>query len=315
MNGIKIKGTGHSVPAKVVTNEDLTHIVKTNDEWIISRTGIRERRHCVEETHTSLSVAAAREAMERAGISPDQVGVCIVATMTPDWLTPSAACLLQRELGLLEDTPCFDLNAACSGFLYGLHTIECLLAAAPRKYGLLVGSEVLSRMIDFSDRSTCILFGDGAGAVVVESAPAYPGIHAVLGARGDETILNIPGTGTGRPSKISMEGTAVFKFAVDQVPRCMETVLEQAGMTVEEVDFFVFHQANERIIDHVVKKHHIPQEKYYKNISRFGNTSAASVPIALDELVAGGTIRPGMKVLCVGFGGGLTWGGALVEFT
>lgn len=313
MNGVIVRGTGRCLPANEVTNADISQIVDTNDAWITSRTGIRARRHCTTETHTDLCIGAARQALAHAGITPQDVGVCIVATISSDWITPSAACLLQQSLGLPEDTVCFDLNAACSGFLYGLHTAECLLNAAPRKYGLVIGCETLSRYINWEDRSTCVLFGDGAGAVVVESTPSAPSIGAVLGARGNEHILQVPGAEKGRPSKIAMEGTSVFKFAVEIVPFCLDQVLEQTGMSISDIDFFVFHQANERIIDHVAKKYHIPSEKYAKNIASYGNTSAASIPILLSELVDAGNIHSGNRVLCVGFGGGLTWGGAVIQ--
>ena len=315
MSGIKLLGTGSAVPSKVVTNDDLAKIVDTNDEWISTRTGIRSRRYCAEgESHTSLCLAAARQALGRAGVKPEEVGVCIVATLTPDYLTPAAACLLQRELGLSEDTVCFDLNAACSGFVYALHTAQCLLDACPRKYGLVVGGEAFTRLVDFTDRTTCILFGDGAGAAVVRSGPDCPVLHTVVGARGDEKVLHIPGAGTGVPPYIHMEGTAVFKFAVETVPKCITQVLEQAHMTVEDIDLFVLHQANERIIDRVVKNLHLPPEKCPKNIARYGNTSAASIPLLLHELCASGALKPGMRALLSGFGGGLTWGAILLRY-
>lgn len=314
MNGIKIKGMGRCVPAHVVTNDDLAKIMDTNDEWISSRTGIRRRHHCETESHNSLCAAAARQALDKAGVAPEEIGACIVATVSPDTIVPSAACALQRELGLPNDIICFDLNAACTGFLFALHTMECLLNSSPRKYGLVVGAEVLSRMVDWNDRSTCILFGDGAGAAVVECRQDWPSISAVLGCHGDEHILRIAGPGTGEPSVIQMEGTRVFKFAVEAVPWCMDQVLARTGKTMDDVDFFVFHQANARIIDLVVRKYHIPPEKYYKNIAEYGNTSAASIPLVLSELEEAGTVGPGSRVLVVGFGGGLTWGGALVEF-
>ena len=314
MNGIKIRGTGRAVPEKVVTNQDLARIVETNDEWITSRTGIQRRRHCSGENHTTLCVSAAKAALDRSGVSPDQIGACIVATVTADTLVPSAACMLQRELGLPTDTPCFDLNAACTGFLYALHTMECLLNASPRKFGLVVGCEQLSRVINWDDRGTCILFGDGAGAAVVECREGWPSIGAVLGSQGDDELLRLPGIETGERSLIAMEGTKVFKFAVETVPRCMDEVLEKAGKTVEDVDFFVFHQANARIIDLAVRKFRIPPEKYYKNIHEYGNTSAASIPLVLSELQDQGKVGPGSRTLVVGFGGGLTWGGALIEF-
>ena len=314
MNGIKICGTGRAVPEKVVTNQDLEKIVETNDEWITSRTGIQRRHHCTGETHISLCVSAAKAALDRAGVSPDQIGACIVATVTADTLVPSAACMLQRELGLPTDTPCFDLNAACTGFLYALHTMECLLNASPRKFGLVVGCEELSRVINWEDRGTCILFGDGAGAAVVECREGWPSIGAVLGSQGDDELLRLPGIASGERGFIAMEGTKVFKFAVEAIPRCMEQVLEKAHMTVADVDFFVFHQANARIIDLAVRKFRIPPEKYYKNIQEYGNTSAASIPLVLSELQDQGKVGPGSRTLVVGFGGGLTWGGALIEF-
>ena len=314
MSGIKLLGTGSAVPSKVVTNDDLAKIVDTNDEWISTRTGIRSRRYCAEgESHTSLCLAAARQALGRAGVKPEEVGVCIVATLTPDYLTPAAACLLQRELGLSEDTVCFDLNAACSGFVYALHTAECLLAAAPRKYGLVLGAEVLSRITDFSDRGTCVLFGDGVGAAVVEWRAGYPSLHAVLGCRGNDEALFIPGVHTGAEPHIHMDGQAVFRFAVEALPRCAQQVLDRAGLGLEDVDRFVFHQANQRIIDFAVKKLGLDPARCAGNIARTGNTSAASIPLLLDELMTAGDLRPGQRALCVGFGGGLTWAGALVE--
>ena len=249
-----------------------------------------------------------------AGVTPDEIGACIVATVTGDNIVPSAACMLQKELGLPEDIPCFDLNAACTGFLFALHTMECLLNASPRKFGLVVGAEVLSRTINWADRGTCILFGDGAGAAVVECREGWPSISAVMGSRGDDELLRLPGIETGERGFISMEGTKVFKFAVEAVPACMDAVLKKTGKTVEDVDFFVFHQANARIIDLAVRKYHIPPEKYYKNISEYGNTAAASIPLVLSELQDQGRIGPGSRMLVVGFGGGLTWGSALIEF-
>ena len=314
MNGIKIRGMGRCVPDHVVTNADLAKRVETSDEWITSRTGIQHRHHCTLETHGTLCAGAARAALERSGVSPDEIGACIVATVTADTLVPSAACLLQRELGLPHDIPCFDLSAACTGFLFALHTVECLLNASPRKFGLVVGVETLSRVTNWDDRGTCILFGDGAGAAVVECREGWPSIGAELGCHGDSRLLRLPGVESGERSLISMEGTRVFKFAVEAVPWCIDRVLEKAGCAVEDVDFFVFHQANARIIDLAARKYHIPSEKYYKNIGEYGNTSAASIPLALSELEDLGRVGPGPRTLVVGFGGGLTWGGAIVGF-
>lgn len=314
MNGIKIKGMGRCVPQRVVTNEDMAKIVDTTDQWITSRTGIRHRRHCVSETHGSLCAGAARAALDRAGVSPEEIGACVVATVTADTLVPSAACVLQRELGLPGDIPCFDLSAACTGFLFALHTMECLLNASPRKYGLVVGAETLSRVTNWDDRGTCILFGDGAGAAVVECREGWPSIGAELGCHGDGQLLRLPGVEAGERSLISMEGTRVFKFALEAVPWCVDRVLERTGYAIEDVDFFVFHQANARIIDLAARKYRIPPEKYYKNIAEYGNTSAASIPLVLSELEDMGRVGPGSRTLVVGFGGGLTWGGAMVEF-
>ncbi len=314
MNGIKIKGMGHCVPAQVLTNEDIAQRVETSDDWITSRTGIRQRRHCAAEGHLDLCTGAAQAALEGAGVTADQIGVCVVATLAADTIVPSAACALQRTLGLPEDTVCFDLNAACTGFLFALHTVECLLNAASRSYGLVLGCDVLSRLTNWEDRSTCVLFGDGAGAAVVECRTGWPSIGAVLGVHGNESLLFCPGIGSDEPSCIAMEGQAVYKFAVAAIPWCLDQVLEKHHITVDAVDFFVFHQANARILDRVVRKYHIPPEKYGKNIDAYGNTSAASIPILLSELQAQGKLTSGSRVLVVGFGGGLTWGGALVEF-
>lgn len=315
MNGIRIKGTGRCVPQRIVTNADMEKIVETSDEWITTRTGIQRRHHISEgESITGMTAEAARRALENAGITADQIGACIVATLTPDTLVPSAACWLQRELGLPHDIPCFDLNAACTGFLYALHTMECLLNASPRKYGLVVGAEELTRVTNWEDRGTCILFGDGAAGVVVECREGWPSIGAVLGCHGTGEMLRIPGTAANAPSLVYMEGQKVFKFAIEAVPWCIEQVLEKNGKTMDDVDFFVFHQANARIIDLVVRKYHIPMEKYYKNIQEYGNTSAASIPLVLSDLHEQRKVGSGSRVLIVGFGGGLTWGGAYVQF-
>ena len=301
MNGIKLLSTGSALPRQAVTNDDMAKRVDTSDEWIATRTGIRSRYHCSgDETHIGLCLAAARQALDRSGIGPEQIGVCIVATLSQDFLTPATACILQRDLGFPEDTVCFDLNAACSGFVYALHTAECLLAASQRKYGLIVGAEALSRITDFTDRSTCVLFGDGAGAALVEWRADYPSLHAVLGCRGNQEALYVPGANSTSPSYIHMDGKAVFRFAVEALPHCAKEVV-------------VFHQANQRIIDFSVKKLGVDPEKCTGNIARTGNTSAASVPLLLDELITSGVLTSGQKALCVGFGGGLTWAGALLE--
>lgn len=314
MNGIKILGTGHGLPAKILTNEALSGFVDTSDEWITSRTGIRQRHCCTTESQTQLCTQAAAKALKNAGIDPREIGVCIVATMTPETIMPSTACMLQQELGLGEDTLCFDLNAACSGFVFALHTMECLLNGSARRYGLVVGGEAMSRVVNWSDRSSCILFGDGAGAVVVECREGWPSIGAVTGCHGNDRLLRCGGVGSEKDPFITMEGTKVFKFAVEAIPYCIEQVLAHRGMGAEDVDQFILHQANARIIDSVVRKCGIPAEKCPKNLSRYGNTSAASIPLLLSELWELGQVHSGSRCLLVGFGGGLTWGGALIEF-
>lgn len=313
MSGIRIKGTGCFLPRQVVTNEDLSRIVETNDEWIYTRTGIRERRRCTAESQCEMALYAAQKAMEAAGVGAADIGVCLVPTITPDYITPSTACVLQKRLGLMEDTVCFDLNAACSGFVFGLHTAQALLACSSRKYGLIVCSEVLTRITDYADRGTCILFGDGAGAAVVEYSGQYPAMPAVLGARGEEDFLYGPGIGRGQPPVLHMGGTQVFKFAVETVPECIYKVLDLAGLQVKDVNQFVFHQANRRILERIMKKVGIPEEKVWMNMERCGNVSSASTAIALDEVIRAGRLLPGQKALCCAFGGGLTWAGALVE--
>lgn len=313
MSGIRLLGAGSAVPAQVVTNDDMARIVDTSDEWIVSRTGIRERRKCAGETQLQLVTEAAKKALAMAGIAPEELGAVLVATFTSETAVPSTAVLLQRDLGLREDTVCFDISAACSGFIYALHTAECLLAASRRKYGLVVGAEVLTRVTDYADRSTCILFGDGAGAAVVEWREDWPSICARLHARGDDRVIRLAGLNTGEPALVHMEGQAVFKFALEAVPAVIDEVLAAAGVSVDGVDCVVFHQANRRIIDGVLRRCGVPAEKCLVNVDRYGNTSAASVGLALDETIRSGMLKSGGKALCLGFGGGLTWGGCLLE--
>ena len=314
MNAIKLLGTGRHVPSRCLTNDDLSRMVDTSDQWIRERTGIVTRYLCGDgEGNTSSALAASKTAMERAGVGPEDIGVCVAATFTPDHATPSLACELHQLLGFAETTPAFDVNAACTGFLHALETARCLLAAGHLQApcALVVGSEALSRITDFTDRSTCVLFGDGAAAAVIRLTDDAP-YACVLGARGDTQILRSGGAGE-TDRFIHMDGQAVFRFAVDAVPKCIDAVLSQAGMTLDQVDHVICHQANSRIIDYVVRKLKAPPEKFYKNMDRYGNTSAASIPIALDELLEKGLARQGQIALCVGFGAGLTWGGALLK--
>ena len=313
MSAPQILATGRYLPERLVTNEELSKTVDTNDQWVFSRTGIHSRRFGVEESGLDLAAAAARQAMERAGLTASDIGVCLTATFTPDHASPSTACLLQRELGLKEDTICFDLNAACAGFLYGLKTAHALLSDAPRPCALVVGAEVISRVMDQTDRNTCVLFGDGAGAAVFRR-DEKSSWHTVFGSRGDRESIRVQGPGP-VPSAIHMDGKAVFRFAVEVVEQSIRQLLEAEGLeSVNDVDLVVCHQANARIIDFVAKRLGAREGLFFKNMDRYGNTSAASIPIALDELVQSGTLRPGMRVLTVGFGGGLTWAGALLRW-
>lgn len=313
MSAPLILATGRCLPERVVTNEELSRTVDTSDEWVFSRTGIHSRRFCAGETGLDLAAGAARQAMSRAGLTPADIGVCLTATFTPDHASPSTACLLQRELGLEEDTVCFDLNAACAGFLYGLKTAHALLADASRPCALVVGAEVISRVMDHTDRGTCVLFGDGAGAAALRRDENRTW-HTVFGTRGDPDSIRVQGPGP-VPAAIHMDGKAVFRFAVEVVEKSIRELLAAEGLeSVNDVDLVVCHQANARIIDHAAKKLGAREGLFYKNMDRFGNTSAASIPIALDELVQAGALRPGMRVLTVGFGGGLTWAGALLRW-
>ena len=312
MNGLHLISTGRCLPARAVTNEEMSQYVETSDEWIASRTGIRQRYFCGEnEGNISLASDAARRALERAAISPDQIGLCIVATFTPEHATPSVACMVQRTLGLPEDIPAFDVNAACSGFLYSLSVASAMLPGLNRPYALLIGSEVISRMLDMTDRATCVLFGDGAGAAIVKFSPDHP-FTSVLGARGEAESLGCPGWGADGAHKVYMDGKAVFRFAVETVPRCIDETLAKASLTLSDIDHVVCHQANARIIRHVERKLHAPEGQFYMNVDRYANTSAASIPLALDEMNEQGLLTPGKRILCVGFGAGFTWGGALL---
>lgn len=307
MKGLRIVTTGSCHPQNAVSNDKLSETVDTSDEWISTRTGIRQRYFCESETNVSLAVNAGRLAITRAGISPDEIGACIVATFTPDNATPSVACMVQQNLGLSNETMCFDISAACSGFVYALNIARGILLQNRKKYALVIGSEVISRMLDFGDRSTCVLFGDGAGAVIVtlDEDAAY---EFICGANGNSDILSCSTSGG-----LKMDGREVFKFAVGIIPRCIEDLLTKSGLTLDDINYVVCHQANERIISHVIKKMKAPPEKFFMNIQKYANTSAASIPLALDEMAESGLFKRGMKIICVGFGAGLTWGGILIE--
>ena len=314
MTGLRILATGSQGAAQVVTNDDFARRIDTSDEWIATRTGIRQRRFAGEgEDTTSLAQAAARAALaslEQQGRRREEIGAVLVATFTPSHLVPNTASLLQRRLALPEDILALDINAACSGFLAGLRLCQGLLEQQPDRLVLLVGAEVISRVIDQEDRATCVLFGDGAGAAVVGSAPDRP-FWWSSGARGDDEALCCPGVRAGRPAgPVTMDGKGVFRFAVEAIPKGIGEVLAKSGHSLEEMDWFVCHQANARILSHAAKAMGVPQERFFMNLDRYGNTSAASIPVALDEMNRQGLLREGMRVMLAGFGGGLTWGAA-----
>jgi 3-oxoacyl-[acyl-carrier-protein] synthase-3 len=306
MKGIKIISTGYYVPAKRVENEAFTKIVDTSDEWITSRTGIKARHFVDSESTTDLAYQAALKALD--GIDRNQIGVVIVASMTNQYYTPSTACLLQKRLGLSEELIAFDLSAACSGFEYALSTARSLLITNKKPYALVVGAETLSSLLDFTDRSTCVLFGDGAGAAVIGLQESL--YYDLQGARGNEEALYA----SRDEGKLRMQGREVFRFATHVIEECIVKLCDEAKISVDEVDYFVLHQANGRIISHVYKKLKIDSSKFYINLHEYGNTSGASVPLALAEMDEKGMLKRGMKIMLVGFGGGLTYGANLFEW-
>ncbi len=309
MQGLEIVATGRALPKKVVTNDDMSRLVETDDEWIRSRTGIGQRHFCEEESCTTLAIEAGRKAIEKSGIDKDEIGVVLVATTTPDYAFPSTACIVQKELGLTKEVMSFDISAACSGFLYGLGICRGLLINSPKKYALLIGSEEISKIMDMTDRSTCVLFGDGAAAAVLKISEKEFGFHAW--SEGNIECLNCPGPGHEK-DLLTMEGNQVFRFAVKAIEEGVETVLQETGKTMDEIDYVVCHQANKRIIDYVEKKYRGTKALFYMNMERYANTSAASIPIALDEMYEKGLLKEGMQIICVGFGAGFTWSSALL---
>jgi len=322
-----VVGWGKYIPHRVLTNDDLSRMVDTSDEWILSRTGIRERRLADDgETTATMAVQAARCALEVAGLSPAQLDLIIVATVTPDHLFPATACLVQDALGATR-AAAFDLSAGCSGFVYGLAVAAHLLETGAYRTALVVGAETLSRITDWSDRATCVLFGDGAGAVVLQAGENAGGVLAtVLGADGSGgDLLKLPAGGSRWPAShrtvaqglhyLRMEGREVFRFAVRKMPAATREVLEKAGLSLVDVDLLIPHQANQRIIDAAARALGLSADSVYSNLERLGNTSAASIPIALCEAAEEGRIRPGDLVVCVGFGAGLTWGAAAIRWT
>lgn len=323
MKTCSIKGLGYAKAKRKVTNDELSTFVDTNHEWIASRTGIESRYIAEEENTSDLGTRAAIMAMERSGIEAGEVDLIICATFTPDKTTPATACLIQEKLGMNEQKlMAFDINAACSGFLYALEVAHSLLAMNQSKCALVIGAEVISKQLNWEDRGTCIIFADGAGAMVLKQEVTNKRMLHFARSMGDkEGIIHSDAplprtlftTQKFTPSYVCMEGSATFRFAVKAMQESIEDVLQQAGVTKDDIDWIIPHQANKRIIDNVCKRCGFDAEHVYINIQEYGNTSAASIPLALGEMSEKGLLKQGMKLVLSGFGAGFTWAGAYIE--
>jgi 3-oxoacyl-[acyl-carrier-protein] synthase III len=318
---IGITGVGSYVPERVMTNDDLSELVETSDEWITERTGIKERRIAdPSQAASDLALPAARQALEAARLEAADVELVVVATVTPDMFFPSTGSLLASALGA-DDAAAYDLSAGCTGFMYAIAQAYGALAGGLTQNALVVGSETLSKIVNWHDRSTCVLFGDGAGAVVIERVPEGGFLGFELGSDGEGgKDLAVPAGGSRRPPTeqtvqqelhfLQMNGREVYKFATRVLVSSAEKLLEECGLTVDDIDLYIPHQANKRIIDHAARNLGIPEEKVFVNLQKYGNTSSASIPLCLAEAVAGGRLMKGTRVLMTGMGAGLTWGSA-----
>ena len=323
-----ILGTGAYAPARVLTNTELALTIDTSDEWIVSRSGIRERHIAAPGEMTSdMAVHAARLALADAKLQPADIDLLVIATITPDMPMPATACSVQHKLGLSTSTACFDLNAACSGFIYALDTACAMVGSGRYRHALVIGVEKLSSIVDWTDRTTCVLFGDGAGAAVIGASarPAVGLIGAKLGSYGNcVDLLCIPAGGSNTPAStaslasrdhfLKMKGKEVFKYAVRGMEEAARDILEQHGIAANQINLVIPHQANLRIIESIAQYLKLPMERFFVNLDRYGNTSAASIPIALDEARRAGRINPGDLTLLVAFGAGLTYGSALIRW-
>ena len=321
-----IIGMGHAYPTGVLTNADLEKLVDTNDEWITTRTGIKQRHKAAENEYTSqFGTTAALRALENAGLKPEDVDIIVCATTTPDQIMPSTGALIQAQIGAVNAAG-MDVFAACSGFIYGITMVESMIRTGQIRYALVIGAEVLTKYVDYTDRGTCVIFGDGAGAAVLGPVPNGKGILATK-IKSDgryEEQLYCPGGGTklgtthetidNREHFFKMKGNELFKVAVRSMADISAEMLEKAGYTVDDVDLVIPHQANQRITDAVASRLGVPEEKVYSNIAEMGNTSSASIPIAMDECIQSGKIKEGSLVLLTAFGGGVTWGGTVIRF-
>lgn len=318
---VRITGTGSCLPEREVSNDELTRYMDTSDEWITSRTGIKSRRIATSETTTSMACEAAKRALCMAGRDALDVDIILVATVSGDYGTPSEACMVQAELGA-ENAIAFDINAACSGFVYALNIAKLYIESGSAKNALVIGAETLSKVLDWSDRSTCVLFGDGAGAAFVEEADTGI-ISMVQGSIGKKgmvlNFVNRENHSIFTENEVSMDylhmdGTEVYKFAVRQVPKCLKDAIEKAQLSVDDIDYFVLHQANVRIIESVAKRLNVPIEKFPMSLAYTGNMSAASVPAILDIIVRSGQLKRGDKIAMAAFGGGLTYAATVIEW-
>ncbi len=324
MSFVRIAGIGSYAPEKVLTNRDLERIVETSDEWIVSRTGIRERRIAAEgEASSDMGFAAARQALEAADISPDEIDIIVVATVTPDYLFPSTGCVLQSRLKA-KNAYSFDILAGCSGFLYALHIGRDMIDAGRAQTVLIVGVESLSKIVDYEDRSTCVLFGDGAGAAVLKKSDTPGILSSCMGSNGDDwKLLYMPGGGSRMPATeqsvrsrshfLKMEGNEVFKVAVKAMETASVEALKLAGSKPEDIDLFIPHQANYRIIEAIRKRMNLSEHKVSVNLDKYGNTSSASIPLALHEAIREGRVSGGDTLLLSAFGAGFTWGSVVVR--
>ena len=320
MTNSKITALGHHVPELAVTNDDLAKFLDTSDEWIHSRTGIHQRYIAAETTSYQLAAEAAKKALAQQNMDPMDLDMIVVATFTGEYATPSIACLVQMILGA-ENAMCFDVNAACSGFVYGIDVADQFIKTGKYKNALVIGSEKISQILDWEDRGTCVLFGDGAGAALIQGSEEDGIIDTINYAIGKdysclvaENRINKTPYYEGRDDhNLRMNGQEVFQFACTKVPEVMGELVERNGMTLEEIDLFVLHQANSRIIKKISKRLKLDLSRFYMNMDRYGNTSAASIPIALSELAAEGRLT-GKKVIVSGFGAGLTYGASLIQF-
>lgn len=317
----RIVGTGAYVPEQIATNDDLARIVETNDEWIRSRTGIGERRIATTETNSYMAAQAAKQALDQAGIAPEDVDLILLATSSPDYCFPNGACEIQEQIGAVNAAG-YDISAACTGFVFALNTAHAFIQAGIYRTALVIGSDVLSKLLDWTDRGTCVLFGDGAGAVVVQAADR--GVIGVKmhsdGTKGGVLTCGARTNGNfllGKKPELgymTMDGQEVFKFAVKKVPEIIKELLEENRTSLAEIRYFVLHQANYRIIESVAKRLKADISKFPANMEHYGNTSGGSIPLLLDEMNRKGMLAPGDKIVLSGFGAGLTWGATLVEW-